>query len=98
MPWYPATFRPTIVRDIRSVNEGVRRLRNIVDSWAVEDAELASDAPLTPFRSVRDLNGVFSALSLFAGDLLGLFSICPVKGIETFYSSDERRRRGLRVV
>lgn len=96
LPWYEEeAFRPHILRDIRMVNEGVRRLRNIIDIWTVEEVALASESPLTPFRSVRDLNQVFGSLSVFSTDLLGVFSDCPRSGIEKFYCRDERRRRGI---
>lgn len=94
--WYQQDhIGPLVLQDVRWVNEGVRRLRNIVDLWTAEEADLASDAPLTPFRSVRDLNQVFGSLSVFSFELMDVFSHCPLSGVQKFYCRDERRRRGL---
>lgn len=98
LPWYgEEAFRPHVLRDLRMVNDGVRRLKNIVDIWMMEQTELSSEAPLSPFRSVRDLNQVFGSLHVFSSDLSEVFSDCPRTGVEKFYCRDERRRRGLSV-
>ena len=95
-PWYAEdAYRRFVIRDAVVINDGLRRLRKIVDLWTADETSPASDYALTPFSSAVALNNSFRALSVFAQDLLGTFGACPMTGIQKFYDQEERNRRDL---
>lgn len=89
------SVRNLVIRDIQGVDREVRLLKILLDCWLAEEVSLSSEAPISPFKSVRLLNHHLRGLALFAFDLLLVIADDPIRGIEVFYDREERQRRGL---
>jgi hypothetical protein len=95
-PWMSHdSVKDLVLGDLEGVDREVRLLRILLDCWLADEVSLSSEAPVSPFKSIRYLNDHFRGLALFASEVLPVIATDPVRGIEVFYDREERQRRRL---